>query len=202
MLTITLLGTAATMPLPDRALTAALKTGNRATVASSTNVAQISLRGSSRAIGDCEPPADSIVAEATGTSPGLPANPILAAEEYLAALGYNPGPLDGVVDNQTQAAAMEWKSENGLPATPGLSPEEFTLLQAQATGPTEDTSSTTPASTAPLATTIMDCGGLFGAGIILYDEGGYAASIPDMSDFCLDEVSGTLASAETQEHPQ
>ncbi len=55
-----------------------------------------------------------------------------AAQSALARLGYDPGPLDGVIGANTRAALRLWQKAEGLPADGYLSPDMIQRLLARA----------------------------------------------------------------------
>lgn len=48
---------------------------------------------------------------------------IRGVQSNLAALGYNPGPVDGVAGAQTRAAVRQYQADNGLSVNGNISPE-------------------------------------------------------------------------------
>ncbi|MFQ5972862.1 MAG: trypsin-like peptidase domain-containing protein [Alphaproteobacteria bacterium] len=57
---------------------------------------------------------------------------VLGAQHRLTVLGYNPGPIDGIVGSRTRAAIGSFQTAHGLPATGRLSEElESQLLRAE-----------------------------------------------------------------------
>jgi hypothetical protein len=55
-------------------------------------------------------------------------------EQHLAAAGFNPGPVDGKVDERTQLAVREYQKAKGLEVTGLLDAETQAALLAQAEG--------------------------------------------------------------------
>lgn len=111
-------------------LIALMKTNNAVTISDpSVNARQtFSLQGASRAIGPCLIPDTS--------APQQPQeNLVLKLETYLAQLGFNPGPIDGIADANTNAAITAYQMSRKLPATGGMTIEEFRALETEATSP-------------------------------------------------------------------
>ena len=42
---------------------------------------------------------------------------VFQAEKHLKAAGFDPGPVDGILDTQTQAALRQYQTQKGLPVT-------------------------------------------------------------------------------------
>ncbi len=53
-------------------------------------------------------------------------------QESLVALGYDPGPIDGLVGPRTVSALRKFESDNGLPVRGQLSSELMTRIGAGA----------------------------------------------------------------------
>src|SRR4051812_39177958 len=72
-------------------------------------------------------------------APAAPAPPAPATpqqvEQRLAALGYDVGPADGVIDDQTASAAMAFQKVNGLERTGTLTEAVNTQIMATSTPP-------------------------------------------------------------------
>tara|TARA_R110000868_G_scaffold5138_1_gene31726 strand:+ start:2843 stop:6130 length:3288 start_codon:yes stop_codon:yes gene_type:complete len=83
-----------------------------------------------------------INAEANGLYRDLPweqapianANTVLRAQGFLAALGYAPGPIDGMVGGQTLDAIMAFQADQGLPQTGRVDDNLIDRLQRAAAG--------------------------------------------------------------------
>jgi peptidoglycan hydrolase-like protein with peptidoglycan-binding domain len=73
------------------------------------------------------PPADDNAARAAEEALGLNALTARMVESRLAALGLDPGEVDGRFDNRTRAAIRRYQQQNGLAVTGYL--DEFTVLQ-------------------------------------------------------------------------
>jgi peptidoglycan hydrolase-like protein with peptidoglycan-binding domain len=56
---------------------------------------------------------------------------VRAVQSDLAALGYNPGPIDGKTGAQTRAAVREYQQANGLPADGAITPQLVQRLAQQ-----------------------------------------------------------------------
>lgn len=56
----------------------------------------------------------------------------LRVERSLAALGFDPGPVDGVVDEQTNHAIVEWQKSARLQFGAGLTDRQFAFLEQKA----------------------------------------------------------------------
>ena len=54
----------------------------------------------------------------------------MAAQSALAAKGYNPGTVDGVIGLATRQSLREWQKSQHLPADGYLSPEMVQRLKA------------------------------------------------------------------------
>ncbi len=81
-----------------------------------------------------------------------PPRAIREAEELLAALGYDPGPVDGVWDFAAAVAYRAFLSAAGLPASETLTPETLRALRAAAKGgaaPAGRAAAPTPRTGAP-----------------------------------------------------
>jgi peptidoglycan hydrolase-like protein with peptidoglycan-binding domain len=59
---------------------------------------------------------------------GLSKGDIRKAEQALQANGYNPGRVDGVIDNQTHAAIRDFQVANSLPVTGSLDEQTAQML--------------------------------------------------------------------------
>jgi len=59
----------------------------------------------------------------------LPDLDLRAAQVYLSYLGYNPGPIDGVMGRFTRAAINEFQQKNGLPLTDSINSKTLALLK-------------------------------------------------------------------------
>lgn len=57
---------------------------------------------------------------------------VKTVQSNLAALGYHPGPVDGVAGAQTRAAVRRYQADNGLPVNGKLSPELAQSVYARA----------------------------------------------------------------------
>ncbi len=106
-----------------------------------------------------------------------PQNP-LWIQQWLARLGFDPGPLDGVAGAQTRAALRRWQATHGYPATGVLTAEQALVLgglkpapnaasgAASNTAPADRTADrTTPKGAAPLAGTDLNpkCADIMGS---------------------------------------
>jgi hypothetical protein len=69
-------------------------------------------------------------------------------QSTLSAVGFNPGPIDGIIGIKTQQALAQLKQKLGLPATADITPDIWAKIQAYAVGPTN-----TPAPLAGLPPT-------------------------------------------------
>ncbi|MBC2858445.1 peptidoglycan-binding domain-containing protein [Stappia sp. 28M-7] len=126
--------------------------------------ARLSLNGSSQALSAC--PAARFAAPVAG-APGAaahaapvgvastagqgPASMGLLAERYLAALGFDPGTVDGISDAATRSAVRRFQERYGLPANEELPAAHFAVLEALAKAGAMSVAST-PAPVAPAPT--------------------------------------------------
>jgi len=60
------------------------------------------------------------------------ASDVKTVQSNLAALGYHPGPVDGLAGAQTRAAVRRYQADNGLPVNGKLSPELAQSVYARA----------------------------------------------------------------------
>jgi localization factor PodJL len=67
-------------------------------------------------------------------TPMADANSVLRAQGFLAALGYAPGPIDGVIGGQTHDAIMAFEADHGLPQTGRVDDSLIDRLQRAAAG--------------------------------------------------------------------
>lgn len=143
-----------------------------------------------------------------------PANPVvLKLETYLTQLGYTTGPVDGVVDAQTQTAIASYQQAQGLPVTGGMSMAEFQQLEAVALGAgsaaTAASAGARPASVKRVLPPqtgadityhqIANCAHERGSAIVWYTL--VAGSQPGMtllglSDICVNRTAGTIDALE------
>ncbi|MCR6628757.1 MAG: peptidoglycan-binding protein [Magnetospirillum sp.] len=65
----------------------------------------------------------------------VPHDLVAAAQRELAALGYDPGPADGVVGARTRRALMAFQADKGLPADGKLTYDLLSKLMVRATAP-------------------------------------------------------------------
>lgn len=98
-------------------------------------------------------------APATASQNRIPAAPSVSRQDVatiqarLAAMGYDPGPVDGLMGKRTATAIQQYQLANGLPATGQPSSELAALLRA--TGPA--VAPTTTRTTAVAANPSFDC---------------------------------------------
>ncbi|MGB1025657.1 MAG: peptidoglycan-binding domain-containing protein, partial [Rhodospirillaceae bacterium] len=78
------------------------------------------------------PAVDSAAAQAAERQAGLGRGDRRSVQTALAALGYNPGPADGVFGGGTRAAIGAWQSSVGQPASGYISRAQFGALMTQA----------------------------------------------------------------------
>jgi peptidoglycan hydrolase-like protein with peptidoglycan-binding domain len=78
------------------------------------------------------------------TSPSSAKGTVLAGQERLKVLGYDPGPADGVMGSRTIAALKKFEADHGLAVTETL--DEKTLQVLQSTKATTTTNPTTKES--------------------------------------------------------
>ena len=118
--------------------------------------ARLSRAGSSRALSVC-PPAASLGASAPSTPAAVEAvqarpSKALLAERYLAALGFDPGTVDGVSDANTRAAINRFQVRHGLVVNAELPASHFAVLEALAkAGAASAPTSPAPVASAPVA---------------------------------------------------
>ena len=68
--------------------------------------------------------------QSAGASAALSRGQIRAAQSALKGLGYDPGPIDGVMGPRTARAASAFQRSQGLPATGRLTPDTLGRLRA------------------------------------------------------------------------
>jgi peptidoglycan hydrolase-like protein with peptidoglycan-binding domain len=62
-------------------------------------------------------------------APGPPASAILAVQQQLAQLGYDPGPADGLLGPDTRDAIIRLEAANKLPIDPRISARLLAALR-------------------------------------------------------------------------
>lgn len=61
---------------------------------------------------------------------------VVSAQRLLLALGYDPGPIDGIFGPRTRAGVVEFEAAQGLPRTGALTPSTVRRMKAALLGPT------------------------------------------------------------------
>lgn len=202
--------------------------------------ARLSLKGSSQALSECP------AARFTGPVPGAPAAAAqaapagvastagqgtasmgLLAERYLAALGFDPGTVDGISDAATRSAVRRFQERHGLPANEELPAAHFAVLEALAKAGAVSIASSSPAPPAPaqpavptasrpkplVAATadggsypyhrLAGCKGETGRAIAWYNFTGEAARrVLEMTDLCFNRETGRLSGSEWEDKLQ
>lgn len=140
-------------------------------------------------------------------------NLVLKLEQYLAALGFNPGAVDGAVDEATNEAIRSYQTSRGLPVTGGMTLAEFQALEREALAAASATPQTLTQNTASaggigqlsISTTQTPGGSIYhrlsgcqaqtGSAIFFYHN--RTQSNQEMSDICFDPENGWVAGSET-----
>lgn len=105
------------------------------TVSLESGAAQtFSLAGASDALVNCpkEVPTEPMSADGASAQEQGTENQIAAVERYLGALGYDPGPRDGEIDEELNIAIATWQRDTGRPVTGGLTGADMLALAQEA----------------------------------------------------------------------
>ncbi|WP_286979671.1 peptidoglycan-binding domain-containing protein [Haliea sp.] len=86
-------------------------------------------RGSAKATASRTAPAQSSSSSSSSQSDTATG---MRIESALAALGYDPGQVDGVIDGNTRLAIVDWQRKTGHNATRGLSTRQLEYMEEQA----------------------------------------------------------------------
>jgi peptidoglycan hydrolase-like protein with peptidoglycan-binding domain len=90
--------------------------------------------GTAPAAATSAPQPDAATPPPPAPAPGRPLNPqqVVQLQTQLRALGFNPGPIDGMVGPRTMTAAKEFQAFYGLPATGAIDSNLLDAVSAKA----------------------------------------------------------------------
>ena len=69
--------------------------------------------------------------KSSSTPPAISSETVKSTQTFLAALGYNPGPADGILGFQTRNAIEAFQRDHGLPVTGEVSSNKMRVLLLQ-----------------------------------------------------------------------
>lgn len=133
-------------------------------------------------------------------------NLVLNLEGYLQELGFNPGVVDGQIDQGTYAAISAYQAARGLPVTGGMTVPEYQALEAEALAARQANapaakpvlSTIAPPKTAEDITyfEIETCPQERGMGVVKYSFATNARTLLALTDICWDRSTGAFSALE------